>query len=136
MHQTAKGKQWYFGMKAHIAVDSKTKRWGSRIDERVKAVNRTKSGIRSRVEHTLGIIKRVFGFFRRCGTGDWRRTGTGWKSPRRWQTCSWPERGCGVGWGRHSVCEIRWNRDFAAGAAAKSVLRTMPAAFLLSPLWS
>lgn len=25
MHQTAKGKQWYFGMKAHVGVDSKTK---------------------------------------------------------------------------------------------------------------
>lgn len=25
MHQTAKGKQWYFGMKAHVAIDSKTK---------------------------------------------------------------------------------------------------------------
>ncbi len=25
MHQTAKGKQWHFGMKAHIGVDSKTK---------------------------------------------------------------------------------------------------------------
>jgi transposase, IS5 family len=25
MHQTAKGKQWYFGMKAHIAVDSRHK---------------------------------------------------------------------------------------------------------------
>lgn len=25
MHQTCKGKQWYFGMKAHIGVDSKTK---------------------------------------------------------------------------------------------------------------
>ena len=25
MHQTAKGQQWYFGMKAHIGVDSKTK---------------------------------------------------------------------------------------------------------------
>ena len=25
MHQTAKGKQWYFGMKAHIGVDSATK---------------------------------------------------------------------------------------------------------------
>lgn len=25
MHQTAKGKQWYFGMKAHIGVDSDTK---------------------------------------------------------------------------------------------------------------
>ena len=25
MHQTKKGNQWYFGMKAHIAVDSRTK---------------------------------------------------------------------------------------------------------------
>src|ERR1700728_2194421 len=25
LHQTAKGKQWYFGMKAHIGVDSRTK---------------------------------------------------------------------------------------------------------------
>jgi IS5 family transposase len=119
MHQAAKGKQWYFGMKAHIAVDSKSKiihtikasaanvadvlalphllhggetrvwgdqayrghaevmravaprardftnqryRWGKRIDERIKAVNRTKSRIRSKVEHTIGVIKRVFGF--------------------------------------------------------------------------
>jgi IS5 family transposase len=25
MHQTKKGKQWFFGMKAHVGVDSKTK---------------------------------------------------------------------------------------------------------------
>lgn len=25
MHQTRKGNQWYFGMKAHIDVDSRTK---------------------------------------------------------------------------------------------------------------
>lgn len=25
MHQTRKGQQWYFGMKAHVGVDSKTK---------------------------------------------------------------------------------------------------------------
>lgn len=119
MHQTRKGKQWYFGMKAHVAVDSKTKlihtilasaanvadsdalphllhgketrvwgdqayrgqkdamrkaakrardftnqryRWGSRVDEQIKAVNRTKSKVRSKVEHTIGVIKRVFGF--------------------------------------------------------------------------
>jgi len=119
MHQTAKGKQWYFGMKAHIGVDSRTKlihtilvsaanvadalalphllhgsetrvwgdqayrgqrelmravaprardftnqryRWGKRIDERIKATNRTKSRVRAKVEHSIGIIKRVFGF--------------------------------------------------------------------------
>ena len=37
-------------------------RWGKRIDERIKSVNRTKSSIRSKVEHTIGVIKRVFGF--------------------------------------------------------------------------
>jgi IS5 family transposase len=25
MHRTAQGKQWYFGMKAHVGVDSRTK---------------------------------------------------------------------------------------------------------------
>ena len=119
MHQTAKGNQWYFGMKAHVGVDSQTKlihtvcasaanvadalalphllhgnetrvwgdqayrgqkaamraaaprardftnqryRWGSRIDERIKATNRNKSRIRAKVEHTIGVIKRIFGF--------------------------------------------------------------------------
>jgi transposase, IS5 family len=119
MHQTAKGKQWYFGMKAHVGVDSKTKlihtilasaanvadalalphllhgketrvwgdqayrgqkdamraaaprardftnqryRWGNRIDETIKATNRNKSHVRAKVEHTIGVIKRVFGF--------------------------------------------------------------------------
>ena len=119
MHQTAKGQQWYFGMKAHFGVDSQTKlvhtvlasaanvgdalalphllhgnetrvwgdqayrgqkdamravaprardftnqryRWGSRIDERVKAANRNKSRVRAKVEHTIGVIKRIFGF--------------------------------------------------------------------------
>jgi transposase, IS5 family len=119
MHQTAKGKQWYFGMKAHVGVDSKTKlihtilasaanvadalalphllhgketrvwgdqgyrgqkdamraaaprardftnqryRWGSRVDEQIKATNRNKSRVRAKVEHTIGVIKRVFGF--------------------------------------------------------------------------
>ena len=119
MHQTKKGNQWYFGMKAHVAVDSKTKmihtilasaanvadrdalphllhgketrvwgdqayrgqqavmrkvarrakdftnqryRWGSRVDERVRAMNRRKSSVRSKVEHSIGVIKRVFGF--------------------------------------------------------------------------
>jgi IS5 family transposase len=119
MHQTAKGQQWYFGMKAHVGVDSKTKlihtilasaanvadalalphllhgketrvwgdqayrgqkdamraaaprardftnqryRWGRRVDEQIKATNRNKSRVRAKVEHTIGVIKRVFGF--------------------------------------------------------------------------
>jgi IS5 family transposase len=119
MHQTAKGKQWYFGMKAHVGVDSRHKlihtilasaanvadslalphllhgketcvwgdqayqgqrqairlaaprardctnrryRFGTRIDETIKAKNRNKSRVRAKVEHAIGVIKRVFGF--------------------------------------------------------------------------
>src|SRR5206468_1295301 len=45
MHQTKKGKQWYFGMKAHVGVDSKTK-----------------SRVRSKVEHVFAVMKLKFGF--------------------------------------------------------------------------
>lgn len=119
MHQTAKGNQWYFGMKAHIGVDSKTKLihtilasaanvhdrealphllhgretrvWGDQGYQGQSAViharaprakdftnrkyrgrgwfnqierekNRSKSHIRAKVEHTIGVIKRIFGF--------------------------------------------------------------------------
>src|SRR5438128_5928014 len=119
MHQTKKGNQWYFGMKAHFGVDSRTKLihaavatpanvadstvlpdllhgnetrvWGDQayrgqraviresapkardftnrryrhrgvLDEVERAKNRTKSKVRARVEHVIGVIKRVFGF--------------------------------------------------------------------------
>ena len=119
MHQTRKGNQWHFGMKAHIGVDSKTKvihavaatpanvhdatclpdllhgqetrvwgdsadqgqgeviarhapkaqdfthrryRYKERIDEVQRSKNRTKSSVRAKVEHSILIIKRVFGF--------------------------------------------------------------------------
>ena len=119
MHQTKKGKQWYFGMKAHVGVDSKTKlihsaavtaanvadarvlpellhgeetrvwgdqgyvgqtdaiheaaprardcthrryRYKDRIDEVERAKNRTKSSVRSKVEHVFQILKLKFGF--------------------------------------------------------------------------
>lgn len=121
MHQTKKGNQWHFGMKAHIGVDSKTKvihsvkatpanvhdgtvigdllhgketrvwgdrayqgftaairdhapyaqdftnrrcRWKGVVDEVEKAKNTTKSRVRAKVEHSIGVIKRVFGFAR------------------------------------------------------------------------
>jgi IS5 family transposase len=37
-------------------------KWKHYTDEAIKAKNRTKSRIRSRVEHSIGVIKRVFGF--------------------------------------------------------------------------
>ena len=119
MHQTKKGNQWYFGMKAHFGVDSRSKLihavaatpanvadstvltellhgretrvWGDQayrgqravireraprardftnrryrhrglVDEVERAKNHTKSKVRARVEHSIGVIKRVFGF--------------------------------------------------------------------------
>ena len=119
MHQTRKGKQWYFGMKAHVGVDSRTKlihtavvtpanvadarvlpellhgeerkvwgdqaycgqsevieqcaplaqdctqrryRYKNRVDEAARAKNRTKSRVRSKVEHVFGVMKLKFGF--------------------------------------------------------------------------
>jgi IS5 family transposase len=119
MHQAAKGQQWYFGMKAHIGVDSKTKLihtilasaanvadkdalphllhgretrvWGDQgyqgqgaviraraprakdftnrkyrgqgwINQAERLKNQTKSRVRAKVEHAIGVIKRVFGF--------------------------------------------------------------------------
>jgi IS5 family transposase len=119
MHQTREGKQWYFGMKAHMGVDSQHKlihsvvataanvadsqvlpdllhgeetgvygdqayrgqsevikqhapragdftnrryRYKGRVDEIQKAKNRTKSKVRAKVEHAIGVIKRLFGF--------------------------------------------------------------------------
>jgi IS5 family transposase len=119
MHQTRKGQQWYFGMKGHFGVDSRTKVihavvatpanvhdsvclpdllhgqetrvWGDSayqgqseviqayapkardltnrryrykgvVDELERARNRVKSSVRSRVEHSIGVIKRIFGF--------------------------------------------------------------------------
>ena len=119
MHQTKKGNQWHFGMKAHVGVDSsnklihtvvataanvadstvlpellhgeETRVWGDQayrgqgevirqcaplaldfthrpyryknwIDEVERAKNRTKSKVRSKVEHVFGIMKLKFGF--------------------------------------------------------------------------
>jgi IS5 family transposase len=119
MHQTRKGKQWYFGMKAHVGVDSKTKiihtavataanvadsavlpdllhgeetrvwgdqayrgqtevirdcapqaqdcthrryRYKDHIDEVEREKNRSKSTVRSKVEHVFGVMKLKFGF--------------------------------------------------------------------------
>ena len=119
MKQTQKGNQWYFGMKAHIGVDSKTKlihavaasaanvhdkhglphllhgrerrvygdtayagqkellrqhapqakdftqrrgRGYRYLSPEERAKNRTKSRVRAKVEHAIGVIKRIFGF--------------------------------------------------------------------------
>jgi len=139
MHQTKKGKQWYFGMKAHVGVDSKTKLihsavataanvadpavlpellhgeetkvWGDQayrgqteaihevaplaqdltsrryrykggMDEEERAKNRTKSRVRSKVEHVFQIMKLKFGFVKV------RYRGLGKNANRLFATCA------------------------------------------------
>jgi transposase, IS5 family len=138
MHQTRKGRQWHFGMKLHLGVDSKTKlihslattaanvhdakvlgnllhggetrvygdqayrgqravireraphakdfthrryRHCGVVDAVERAKNRRKSGVRAKVEHSIGVIKRVFGFakVRYCGLAK--------NTQRLWVTC-------------------------------------------------
>jgi IS5 family transposase len=119
MHQVKKGNQWFFGMKAHVGVDKKTKLihsvaataanvrdgnvlpelllghethvWGDcayagntemiealapaakdliqirgrgfrYLTPRQRIVNRARSRVRAKVEHAIGVIKRIFGF--------------------------------------------------------------------------
>ena len=119
MKQSRKGKQWYFGMKAHVGVDARTKLihrvvatsgnvhdgrvlphllhgaetavWGDAayvgqgkvieqhspwaqdltqqrgrgykyLSQMQREINRKRSKVRARVEHAIGVIKRVFGF--------------------------------------------------------------------------
>lgn len=116
MHPTKKGNQWYFGMKAHVGVDSKskiihsavvtaahvadatvlpellhgeeTRVWGDQgyvgqtevihqaapraqdhthrryRDEVERAKNRSKSSVRSKVEHVFQVLKLKFGFMK------------------------------------------------------------------------
>ena len=51
MHSSQKGKQWYFGMKAHIGVDAL-----------IDLLEKTKAGIRAKVEHSFRVVKRQFGY--------------------------------------------------------------------------
>ncbi len=37
-------------------------KWKNRVDKATQAKNRMKSRIRARVEHAIGVMKRVFGF--------------------------------------------------------------------------
>ncbi len=66
MSQTKKGKQWYFGMKAHIGVDA---------DSGLIHTNRILSAIRAVVEHPFRVIKRQFGFTKVRYSGLKKNTG-------------------------------------------------------------
>ena len=69
MHQTRKGKQWYFGMKAHLGVDSQTKLIQSVVATAANAADSTM------LLHLLhGEETRVWGDQAYRGQSDMRRT--------------------------------------------------------------
>ena len=62
--QAYKGQREVIRAKAPKAKDCTNRqcKWKDFLDEVIKAKNRNKSRIRARVEHSIGVIKRVFGF--------------------------------------------------------------------------
>jgi IS5 family transposase len=62
--QAYKGQTAVIRAKAPKARDFTNRqcKWKHCVDAAIKARNHTKSRIRSRVEHSIGVIKRVFGF--------------------------------------------------------------------------
>ena len=89
------GDQAYRGQKAVIrrhaprARDFTNRRYRHRgvVDEVERGKNRWKSRIRAKVEHGIGVIKRVFASAR-FAIGGWRRTLIGRGSPVVWPICS------------------------------------------------
>src|SRR5271163_2949557 len=77
MHQTKKGKDWHFGMKAHIGTDRhgivhslsttaanvhRVNRRSRHLSEYQRFINRRRSAARARVEHVFHVVKRLWGF--------------------------------------------------------------------------
>ncbi len=62
--QAYRGQTAVIGAQAPNAEGFTNRRYRHRVvvDEVTRSKNRTKSGIRSKVEHSIGVIKRVFGF--------------------------------------------------------------------------
>jgi len=75
MHQTRKGNQWHFGMKAHIGVDGREREWHiaekrgrvkkmeeGEFKEATKALATLKARFRAHAEHPFRVVKRQFGY--------------------------------------------------------------------------
>jgi hypothetical protein len=65
-------------------------KWKHYTDEAIKAKNRTKSRIRARVEHSIGVIKWVFGF-RKVRYRGLAKNGIGCSRRRPWPTSFWSD---------------------------------------------
>jgi len=68
MHQTKKGNNWHFGIKAHIGVDAETGKRRALTDpaqDRITDQLETlKAKVRAKVEHPFRVIKIQFGFIK------------------------------------------------------------------------
>jgi hypothetical protein len=90
------GDQAYRGQRAVIrehapkARDFTNRRYRQRgvVDEVERAKNRTKSKVRARVEHSIGVIKRCSASPRFAIAGS-KRTPIACSSPAHWPICSW-----------------------------------------------
>jgi IS5 family transposase len=87
MHQTRKGQQWYFGMKLHIGVDSKTGLAHSAV---VTAANVHDKHPLPQLLH--GAEQEVYGDSAYASQQARTPREPSW-SPR-WPTCSWRESAC------------------------------------------
>ncbi len=69
MESTKKGRNWYFGLKAHIGSDPQGRvhrkaTRGRRLTCADRAFNRKSNRVRARVEHVFGVIKHLWGYRR------------------------------------------------------------------------
>jgi len=103
MHQTKKGNQWYFGMKAHFGVDSRTKLIHSARATPANVADSTVSSIRSSAPRTAPNPKcgrkssmpsgssSASSASPRCVTAGSRRTSIAWSWPAPWPICLWQD---------------------------------------------
>lgn len=107
MHQTRKGKQWYFGMKAHVGVDSQTKLIHSVVATAANAADSTICFTCCMARRRgYGAIKPIAGKARSCA--NTRRT------PRTLPTSAIATRIASMRWngrrtGPSPKCDPRWN---------------------------
>lgn len=62
MHQSKKGNQWYFGMKAMRPGLRRALDKDNPVDALIDQLERTKASIRARVEHPFRVLKQQFGY--------------------------------------------------------------------------
>lgn len=95
----------------------------SALSRTERAANRAKSRVRAKVEHPIGVIKRVFGFTKVCYRGL-AKTGIGSWSPAPWRISSWRAGACSVCKRRRRSVSSEWSAGRREVTGTKNPLRT------------